>query len=294
MRRMFDKDEIADIAGGGIGELKSIDFPYGQETVTYGTTEGITMDSTARLTHGNGNDTTDVPTTLSVPLIAGNGISMDTDSTNSKVNINVDDHVPYFAKLPTWKRIPVYKADTKSWDFLDYSLGAIESTLALRGIGGTLAVATPTEATHAATKKYVDTAVAGVGGGNSADIWVADQDHGTKNYTPSTTKAQVYTFAGQSERVYSDPSITISYTSNNTATPTTINILSLTSTTENKVSARGTICTNPSGIYYDVWDGTGWKTGYSNYSEGTLTFTFKSTGPIGYAPQAYVMVHTAE
>ena len=290
MRRMFDKDEIADIAGGGgIGELKSIDFPYGQETVTYGTTDGITLDSTARLTHGNSNDTTDVPTTLSVPLIAGNGITMAADSTNSKVNIKVDDSkVPYYPNGVANAKVLIRSGD--NWSVIPYANYVVGNSIVARTKEGRIRAAEPTENYDCATKSYVDTAIAGVG--SSADIWIADQDHDTKNYTFSTTKAQVYTFAGQSERVYSDPSITISY--NSTVTSTTTKIIDLTSSTENKVSARGTICTNQHGIYYDVWDGTGWKTGLVANGEGTLTFTFKATGLLGLPPQAYVMVHTAE
>lgn len=190
MRRMFDKEEIADIAGGGgIGELKSIDFPYGQETVTYDTTDGITLDATARLTHGNGNDTTDVPTTLSIPLIASTGITMDADSTNKKVNIKVDEHVPFFDTLPTSARILHYRASTKSWDFMDYSSDATAYTIARRGTSGTLYVGTPTEETHAATKKYVDDAVAGVGGGSNTTIVCTNDNFPSYTYTFTDNKA---------------------------------------------------------------------------------------------------------
>ena len=189
MRRMFDKDEIADIAGGGIGELKSIDFPHGQETVTYDTTDGITMSATARLTHGDGNDTTDVPTTLSVPLNASTGIVMAADSTNSKVNIKVNDHVPYYDTLPTWPRVPVYNGNKNSWDFLDYSAGATALTLARRGAGGTLSVGTPTADNHAATKKYVDDAVAGVGGGSNTTIVCTNDNYPAYTYTFTANKA---------------------------------------------------------------------------------------------------------
>ena len=280
--------------GVGINDLVAIQMQYGEESITYDTTNGITVNAKGKVTYNS-----DIPgqsvqcdTEMKVPIVSGTGISMDADATNSKVNINVDDHIPYFVNLPTWPRVAIYRGDTKSWDFLDYSAGATGYTLARRTADGTLAVATPTEDNHAATKAYVDAAVAGVGGGSSADIWIADQDHSTKNYTFSTTKAQVYTFAGQSERVHSDPSITISY--NSTVTSTTTKIIDMTSSTEDKLSTRGTICTNANGIYYDVWDGTGWKTGLIANGYGTLTFTFKATGPLGLAPQAYVMVHTAE
>ena len=226
---------------------------------------------------------------MKVPIVQGTGISMDADTTNSKVNINVDStKVPYYPNGVNNNRVLIRSGN--KWDSVGYSVNVVDGSIVSRTSLGTIKAAEPTESNDCTTKEYVDTAVAGAG--SSADIWIADQDHSTKIYTFDTTKAQVYTFAGQSERVNSDPSITISY--NSTVTSTTTNILSLTSTTENKVSARGTICTNSSGIYYDVWDGTGWKTGWIGNGEGTLTFTFKATGPLGLTPQGYVMVHTAE
>lgn len=277
--------------GVGINDIVAIQMQYGEESITYDTTGGITVSAKGKVTYNS-----DIPgqsvqcdTEMKVPIVPGNGISMNADATNSKVSINVDNHVPYLSKLPTWSQVVFYNATKNSWGLMDYSAGSSSNSLARRGAGGTLVVGDPTEDSHAATKKYVDTAVAGAGGGSSADIWVADQEHSTKTYTIDTTKAQVYTFAGQSERVYEDPSITISFTSGTSTT----NIISLTSTTESKLSTRGTICTNPLGIYYDVWDGTGWKTGWIGGGSGSLTFTFTATGPIGSIPQAYVMVHTA-
>ena len=160
--------------GVGINDIVAIQMQYGEETIAYDTTNGITVSAKGKVTYNS-----DIPgqsvqcdTEMKVPIIPGDGISIGADATNSKVNIKVDDHVPYFAKLPTWQRIPVYKVDTKSWDFLDYSLGATENTLAFRGTGGTLAVATPTAATHAATKQYVDDTVALV----STEIWAPDSN----------------------------------------------------------------------------------------------------------------------
>ena len=279
--------------GTGINDLVAIQMQYGEESITYDTTSGITVNAKGKVTYNS-----DIPgqsvqcdTEMKVPIVPGTGISMDADSTNSKVNIKVDSSkIPYFPSGVGNSAVLVYYNNL--WDTIVYTTGVYPSSIVRRTDNGRIKAATPTEDDDCTTKSYVDTAIAGVGGGSSADIWIADQDHDTKIYTFDTTKAQVYTFAGQSERVYSDPSITISY--NSTVTSTTTNILSLTSTTENKVSARGTICTNSSGIYYDVWDGTGWKTGLIANGYGTLTFTFRATGPLGLAPQAYVMVHTAE
>lgn len=283
--------------GVGINDLVAIQMQYGEESVTYDTTDGLTVNATGKVTYN-----TDVPgqsvqcdTQMNVPIVPGTGIVIDADSTNTKVNIKVDTgHVPYVASLPTINKVLYYNPYLKKWDYVAQSTSVSEYSLAQRISGGRLAVGTPTSDEDAATKAYVDTAVAGAGGGSSANVWTADQDHATKTYTLDTTKAQVYTFAGQSERVYSDPSITITFTPGGSTTQDPTTILNLTSTTEQKLSTRGSICSNANGIYYDVWDGTGWKTGWVSGAPGTLTFTFTATGPIGLTPQAYVMVHTSE
>lgn len=187
MRRMFDKDEIADIAGGGIGELKSIDFPHGQETVRYDTTDGITLDATARLKHGNGNDTTDVPTTLSVPLIASTGISMDADSTNSKVNIKVDDIVSRLSDKTKNSVIPMWFGG--EWIQKKAVKSISEDSIAIRGSKGTILVGTPTLEDHAATKKYVDDAIAGVGGGGNTTIICTNDNYPAYTYNFTANKA---------------------------------------------------------------------------------------------------------
>ena len=189
MRRMFDKDEIADIAGGGgIGELKGIDFPYGQDTVTYDTTDGITLAATARLTHGDGNDTTDVPTTLSVPLIAGNGISMDADATNSKVSIKVDENkVPYFPNGVANGKVLIRSGDI--WSVIPYANYVLANSIATRTGDGRLRAAEPKEYYDCTTKKYVDTAIAGVGGGGNTTLICTNDNYPAYTYTFTANKA---------------------------------------------------------------------------------------------------------
>ena len=281
--------------GVGINDIVAIQMQYGEESITYDTTNGITVNAKGKVTYNSGipGQSVQCDTEMNVPIVPGTGISMDADATNSKVNINVDSSkIPYYPSGVGNNKVLIRYGDR--WASQTYSNSVVNDSIVSRTGNGRIKAAAPTEDNDCTTKSYVDTAIAGVGGGNSAEIWVADQENSTKNYIFSTTKAQVYTFAGQSERVYNDPSITISYTSNVTSPPSTTNILSLTTSTEDKVSTRGTICTNQFGIYYDVWDGTGWKTGFIGNGTGTLTFTFLSTGPIGNTPQAYVMVHTAE
>ena len=76
-------------AGGG-ADVVSFDFPHGQETVTYDTTNGITMTSQARLTDTNG-ETNDVAATVSIPIKAGDGISIDATADGMGVEVKNTD-----------------------------------------------------------------------------------------------------------------------------------------------------------------------------------------------------------
>ena len=72
-------------AGSGT-DVVSFDFPHGQETVTYNTTDGITMTGQARLTDANG-ETNDIAATVSIPIKAGDGISIDATADGTGVEI---------------------------------------------------------------------------------------------------------------------------------------------------------------------------------------------------------------
>ena len=245
MRRMFDKDEIADIAGGcGIGELKSIDFPYGKETVTYDTTNGIKMAATARLTHGVNNDTTDVPTTLSVPLNAATGIVMDADAANSNVNIKVDNHVAYLNNIqPKGAWIAVYEEG--AWKDSKVSLSHDGYSLAKRGQYGTLIVADPTSPIHAATKKYVDEAVAGVGGGAATKVIATGSNYPTYTYTPDGKAVKIdFTISAQKIGNDAELSITLLGTTNSTIITKTV--------TSGQEFVSGTIYHVPDGVYVNT------------------------------------------
>ena len=152
----------ADGANGvGIDDLTSADLSYGDSSAAYDTTNGISLATKGRFTYGPNSTTHDANINIDVPLVAGTGISMVADSTNSKVNIKVDSaKTPVVAELPKVNKILYYNPNTKKWDFLTHSTMATEYSIAQRTVGGRLAVATPTHAEDAATKKYVDDAVA--------------------------------------------------------------------------------------------------------------------------------------
>lgn len=72
--------------GKGIDSLTDLNLTLGETTVQYNTTNGISITSTGRTTYQEGQ--TDFATDLQLPVIAGEGISIDKDAAAEKVVIN--------------------------------------------------------------------------------------------------------------------------------------------------------------------------------------------------------------
>lgn len=74
----------------GDADLVSIDFPFGQETVGYNATDGITLVGQTRLTDTE-NKTNDVATNIDIPIFPGTGINIDAKSDGTGVVIKTAD-----------------------------------------------------------------------------------------------------------------------------------------------------------------------------------------------------------
>lgn len=73
---LVDKKYADSLKGGsGFDSLVSVDLTYGASTVTYDTTDGMTISSTARFVSDSGDK--DVPLDIEIPIVAGEGISID-------------------------------------------------------------------------------------------------------------------------------------------------------------------------------------------------------------------------
>ena len=75
---------------GTSADIVSIDFPFGQETVGYSLTNGITLVGQSRLTDTNG-ETNDVATDISIPIFSGDGISINAKADGTGVEITNTD-----------------------------------------------------------------------------------------------------------------------------------------------------------------------------------------------------------
>ena len=88
--------------GIGINTLQNVQFPYGEATVTYDTTDGITVNANAAYTYKTSSTDTQTITVImqmSIPIIAGDGITIDASEDGKKMIIKNADHDALSGKL---------------------------------------------------------------------------------------------------------------------------------------------------------------------------------------------------
>ena len=119
--------------GIGISALQNVQFPYGEATITYDTTDGITVHANAAYTYKTSSTDTQtitVVTQLSIPIIAGDGITIDASEDGKQLIIKNADHDALANKVDkidnlTDSTAVVYAAQRKQYSdgsyFYDYT-----------------------------------------------------------------------------------------------------------------------------------------------------------------------------
>ena len=85
---------------GTSADVVSIDFPFGQETVGYNTTDGITLVGQTRLTDTAGA-TSDVATDIAIPIFPGQGIDINAKADGTGVEIKNTNIIALGYSTPT-------------------------------------------------------------------------------------------------------------------------------------------------------------------------------------------------
>lgn len=160
-------------AGVGINTMTDLDLTYGNTTVDYNTTDGITINSQARFTY-DGDKTKDVPMDIDVPIVAGEGITIDKVNGQEKVEVKLDTAFTdgkYVKSVAGTKNEPaVYIRDVKGVDttmpIINYS--AMPWSIVQRGSTGAIKVGTAVEDSDAMPKKQVEDGFVAKGTSNSA------------------------------------------------------------------------------------------------------------------------------
>lgn len=155
-----EKGEKGD-SGVGINTMTDLDLTYGNTTVDYNTTDGITINGQARFTY-DGGTTKDVTMDIEVPIVAGEGITIDKVNGQEKVEVKLDTAFidgKYVAKHS--EATSSYQAYVKNPNGTQTMFGmarttAIPNTIAVRDTDGTMKVGTAVADSDAMPKKQVE------------------------------------------------------------------------------------------------------------------------------------------
>lgn len=142
--------------------ITNLDLSYGTQTLTYDTTDGMTIGGAGRITYGDGT-TADITKEIEIPIFANSGLTADATSDNKKVQIKIDPaHSVYMATAPTAANaIPIKTGN--SWIGIDATPSAAASSVVTRDASGRAQFGTPVNDADAATKSFVESSSSKVG-----------------------------------------------------------------------------------------------------------------------------------
>lgn len=148
-------------AGVGINTMTDLDLTYGNTTVTYNTTDGMTINGQARFTY-DGGTTKDVTMDIDVPIVAGEGITIDKVNGQENVEVKLDTaftDAHYVKSAVGTENAPaVYFRNEKGADALMpiVNYAANPWSIVQRGTGGVVKVGTAVADSDAMPKKQVE------------------------------------------------------------------------------------------------------------------------------------------
>ena len=143
--------------------IKAIDLSYGEQSVTYSSSEGIGLTGAGKVTYAD-DTVDDITKDLEIPIIAGDGLIMDAVTDNTKAQFKLDpEHSVYMAAKPTAENaIPVYAKSSKSWISIVATPSATASSVVSRDANGRFQAGAPENDGDVVIKSTLDAAIAEV------------------------------------------------------------------------------------------------------------------------------------
>nr|DAH74384.1 MAG TPA: hypothetical protein [Caudoviricetes sp.] len=100
------EDSGLDASKIGADKIRTVQFPYGAPTVTYDTTDGISMSATMRLNVAGTNY--DIPVDFTIPIFPGDNINIDANAESDGVKISLSDVTPITTAEIDFLFLPAY------------------------------------------------------------------------------------------------------------------------------------------------------------------------------------------
>lgn len=149
---------LSDVTVGGAPTITDLDLSYGEQTLTYDTTTGMTVGGAGKVTYSD-SSTADITKEIEIPFFANSGLTADATSDAKKVQIKIDpQHSVYMATTPTAANaVPVKTGN--AWAGIPASPSATASSVVTRDAAGRAQFGVPVNDADAATKSYVDSAI---------------------------------------------------------------------------------------------------------------------------------------
>ena len=178
--------------GVGINTMTDLDLTYGNTTVNYDTVNGMTINGQARFTY-DGGTTKDVPMDIDVPVVAGDGITIDKVNGQEKVEVKLDTAYAdaHYVKsyVGTSGTVLVYIRQGDHDSVVSLNVDPFDLTVAQRRAGGALKVGTAVEDSDAMPKKQVeDGFVAKVTPSNNLTYVYSRDENGDKSVQATSMK----------------------------------------------------------------------------------------------------------
>lgn len=129
----------------GVDSLEQMNLLNGDKTVTYNTTDGMTVNGQARFTY-DGGTTKDVTMDMDIPLVAGEGITIDKKASEEKVEVKLDKTFTddNFVQKTTTAAVVYGVSSSGTQQNLSWDQAPAANSVAVRDSSGCLNVATTT------------------------------------------------------------------------------------------------------------------------------------------------------
>ena len=144
--------------------ISDLDLSYGEQSVTYDNTDGMTVTGQAKITYSD-NSADEATMEMEIPLKPGSGVNMDASSDGKSVNVGLDKTKTVL--MPTTpasgNNVPIFLGGQNTWMTQPATPSATASSLVARDANGRAQFGTPQNDADAANKAYVDSAIEGEG-----------------------------------------------------------------------------------------------------------------------------------